>query len=652
MHLTCGGRGDGSSRMLDKALNTGWLRRGAVVGAHVLLWAIAFGLALELRFDGDIPEPYRTTWLPAVAVLLFVRVLAFRLTGLFHGLWRYAGMPELKSILRSTTAGTVAFIGAGAMVHRLQMPRSIYVGEWLASIVLIGGVRFIIRIARERSPAQPNPNAIRTLIVGLGDAGESLLRDVQRAPDGKWEIVGFLDDDPLKQDALVRGVRVVGRADDQTLTSVISRLGVGLVVLAISQAGKRTREILRVCRQLNVQTKTIPTLAGRLEGALSFSALREIAIDDLLRREAVQLDVERVSGFLERRTLLITGGGGSIGSELARQVLRFGPAKLILFEHDENALFHIERELRQMYGDANIVPVIGDICDAGRVEQIFKRYRPEVVFHAAAHKHVPMMEANACEAIKNNVFGTLVVADAARAHGADAFVMISTDKAVNPTSVMGATKRVAEMVLQSRSDQEGTRLVAVRFGNVLGSAGSVVPLFREQIAKGGPVTVTHPEMRRYFMTIPEAAQLVLQAGAQGNGGEIFLLDMGEPVRIVDLAKDLIELSGLRPEVDIPIQFTGLRPGEKLFEELLLSDEAYDKTPHPKIVVGRIQPRSRDLLQRGLVSLRHAAELADDKRARIVLSELVPEASLSGVETQPSAAAAELSLGTSEDARPA
>jgi FlaA1/EpsC-like NDP-sugar epimerase len=637
--------------MLGNALNTGWVRRAAIVGAHVLLWAVAFGLALELRFDGEIPEPYRSAWLPAVAVLLAARIVAFRLTGLFHGLWRYAGMPELKSILRSTSAGTVVFIGVGAMVHHVQMPRSIYVGEWLASIVLIGGVRFILRVVRERSPAQPNPNAIRTLIVGLGDAGESLLRDVQRAPDRKWEMVGFLDDDPLKQDALVRGVRVLGRADAESMTAVINRLDVKLVVIAISQAGTRTREILRVCRQLNVQAKTIPTLAGRLEGALSFSALREIAIDDLLRRDAVQLDVDQISDFLTARTLLVTGGGGSIGSELARQVLRFGPAKLLLFEHDENALFHVERELRQTYPEASIVPVIGDICDTERVEQIFKRYRPQVVFHAAAHKHVPMMEANACEAIKNNVFGTLVVADAARVHGADAFVMISTDKAVNPTSVMGATKRVAEMVLQSRSERDGTRLVAVRFGNVLGSAGSVVPLFREQIAKGGPVTVTHPDMRRYFMTIPEAAQLVLQAGAQGNGGEIFLLDMGDPIRIVDLAKDLIELSGLRPEVDIPIQFTGLRPGEKLFEELFLSDEAYDKTPHPKIVVGRIQPQSRELLQRGLVSLRQAAAMPDDKRARLVLSELVPEARLSGVESHPSAVA-DLAVGASEDVRPA
>ena len=599
--------------MVKLLLSIAWLRRAATIVAHLALWSAAFGLALELRFDGAIPPPYNQTAYIALGVLLLARFVAFWATGLFHGLWRYSGLPELKNLLRSTTAATVVFIVVGAMARGAQMPRSIYIGEWLASIVLVGGVRFLIRMIRERGPIRHNPSAIATLIVGAGDAGESLLRDVHRAEQSKWEIIGFLDDDPSKGGALVRGIRVLGAADDATLRRVVEQRDVKLVVLALPTAdGKRTREIVNVCRQVGVQTKTIPSLAHRIEGALAFSALREIAIDDLLRREPVQLDVAQVENLLQSNTVLVTGAGGSIGSELARQALRFKPSKMLLFEHDENALFYIERELRQTFPEANIVPLIGDITDTARVQQVFAKYRPEVVVHAAAHKHVPMMEANPAEAVKNNVFGTAVVAQAARTYGVEAFVMISTDKAVNPKSVMGTTKRVAELIIQSNAGA-GTRFVAVRFGNVLGSAGSVVPLFREQIAKGGPVTVTHPEMRRYFMTIPEAAQLVLQAGALGEGGEIFLLDMGEPVRIVDLARDLIELSGLRPDVDIPIQFTGLRPGEKLFEELLLSGEAYDRTPHPKIVVGRFQPTSREALQRGLSALRAALESSDESR---------------------------------------
>jgi len=603
------------------------LRRILIISIHVALWTVALLIAIVLRFE-TVPEFLYPQLPGALVVLLVLRVVAFFMHGLFHGLWRYAGLPELRNLIRATTTSTIVFVGAGTMFSGVRLPRSVYVGEWLVAILLMGGIRFAIRMVRERR--QPlNPLAVRTLIVGAGDQGESLLRDVQRASHGKWEIVGFLDDDRSKQGALVREVRVLGPADEATLRRVVEQRGVRLVVLAIPRvAGARIRQILGVCRLLGVQTKTVPSIGHRMT-EVEFSAIREVSIEDLLRREPVQLDVAQVASFVANRTLLVTGAGGSIGSELVRQALWFKPKRLVLFDRAENSLFHIERELASAR-DTEIVIAVGDINDRTRMEQVFRRHRPNVVLHTAAYKHVPTMEHNASEAVKNNVFGTLLVADVAHVTGVEAFVMISTDKAVNPTSIMGATKRVAEMVIHSRNAHSDMRHVAVRFGNVLGSAGSVVPLFREQIARGGPVTVTHADMRRYFMTIPESAQLVLQAAALATGGELFVLDMGEPVKIVDLARDLIELSGLRPDVDIQIQFTGLRPGEKMFEELLLSGEAYDETPHAKIMVGHIQSPPVDALKSALSALQAAADAGDDARIRRCLAALVPEAQLAGL----------------------
>jgi FlaA1/EpsC-like NDP-sugar epimerase len=620
---------------MRRAWSSSIFRRAAIMLVHALLWAAAFYLAIQLRFEGVVTEPYASHWPYALCVLVGCRAVAFYAAGLFHGLWRYAGLPELLKLIKTTSYGTAAFIVLVTMLS-VPMPRSIYVGEWLASIVLVGGLRFAIRLVYEHRQGRRHPDALQTLIIGAGDAGESLLRDIQRMANRKWEVCGFLDDNPLKRGALVHDIRVLGGADEATLRRVVVERDVKLVVLAIPTAdGRRTREIVQACRRLGVPVKTVPSIAERIQ-ELGFASVREVAIEDLLRREPVRLDVDQVERFIERRTLLVTGAGGSIGSELCRQALRFAPARLVLLDHSENGLYDVERELRARFPGAALTPVVCDITDRERLDAVFRRTRPHVVIHAAAHKHVPMMEANSPEAVKNNVLGTIAVADAAHSSGAETFVMISTDKAVNPTSIMGATKRVAEMVIQSRADTSETRYVAVRFGNVLGSAGSVVPLFRDQIAKGGPVTVTHPEMRRYFMTIPEATQLVLQASALGARSDIFVLDMGEPVKIVDLARDMIELSGLQPDVDIKIDFVGLRPGEKLFEELLLSDEAYARTPHPKIHVGRIQPVPRERLDQGLAALRAAASANDDGAIRRCLSELVPEARLSPVDPQPAA----------------
>jgi FlaA1/EpsC-like NDP-sugar epimerase len=428
------------------------------------------------------------------------------------------------------------------------------------------------------------------LLIGAGSAGVQVARQVASRPDMGIAPVGFLDDDPIKHGSEVHGVRVLGGTE--ALVDMVSRHQITEVIITIAHASTaEIRRIVGLCDEAGVTTKIIPGLHEILDGRVELSRIRSVSIDDLLGREAVSLDLDLVSSFIAGQSVLVTGAGGSIGSELCRQIARLAPERLVLVERAEPSLFYVHRELHAAFPDLEIVAAMADVGDGERIDAIFERYTPQVVFHAAAHKHVPLMEHNAGEAIKNNVFGTRTVARAADRFRAGTFVLVSTDKAVNPTSVMGATKRVAEVLVQAMGQGSETRYVAVRFGNVLGSAGSVIPIFREQIAAGGPVTVTHPDMQRYFMTIPEASQLVVQAGAMGEGGEIFALDMGEPVRIVDLAEDMIRLSGLEPGADIDIVFSGIRPGEKLFEELGFDAEAMDKTRHPKIFQGNLEPMS-------------------------------------------------------------
>lgn len=495
--------------------------------------------------------------------------------------------------------------------------------DLFTTIVLLSGVRMAIRLYHEEYFSPGNKSVKRFLIVGAGDAGEALLREMTRIRADEYRVVGFIDDDPLKQGMRIHGVPVLGTVD--SLARVCAEQKVDEIGIAIPSATHtQLRRVVQVCEGAKIRFRTVPSITDIASGKLRVSQIRDVDINDLLGREVVQLDLALIEKFLKNKVVLVTGAGGSIGSEMCRQVCHFGPKRLLLVEQAENPLFFIERELRRDFGDVPIEALVCDITDRRRVEAIFAAHAPNVVIHAAAHKHVPLMETNPGEAVKNNVLGTMAVADAADAHGAEHFVMISTDKAVNPTSIMGSTKRVAEMYIQDLNQTSRTHFVTVRFGNVLGSNGSVVPIFKNQIAAGGPVTVTHPEMRRYFMTIPEASQLVLQAATMGQGGEIFVLDMGEPVKIVDLARELITLSGFRPGEDIEIQFTGMRPGEKLFEELSIEGEDMLPTRHPKIGIWKNIPKDRQTLRAEIDRLVAVAQTGDYKAIVAAVKVLIPE----------------------------
>jgi FlaA1/EpsC-like NDP-sugar epimerase len=494
--------------------------------------------------------------------------------------------------------------------------------DMFTTIMLLSGVRMAVRLYHEEFFSEHRGTARRFLIVGAGNAGEALLREMMRRKDSQYEVVGFVDDDPVKQGMEIHGIPVLGTVDN--LPQICNKQNIDEIAIAIPTATRnQLRRVVQVCQGTKIRFSTVPSLTDIAEGKLQVSQMRDVEINDLLGREVVNLDMEKIRHFLNDKVILVTGAGGSIGSEMCRQVCAFKPRQLLLVEQAENPLFFIERELQKSFPRAPLESIIADITDKYRVEQILSRYRPHVVIHAAAHKHVPLMEQNPGEAIKNNINGTRTVANAADAFGAECFVMISTDKAVNPTSIMGSSKRVAEMYIQDLNKTSKTHFVTVRFGNVLGSNGSVIPIFKQQIAAGGPVTITHPEMRRYFMTIPEASQLVLQAAAMGQGGEIFVLDMGDPVKIVDLAMELITLSGFRPGEDIEIEFTGLRPGEKLFEELSIEGEDMAATQHPKIAVWKNLPKDRQTVRAGIEKLLEVAGTQDRLQIIRVLKELVP-----------------------------
>ncbi len=579
------------------------------------------------RFDGRIPAKEIIEFKKLIWIVIVVRLASYYLFGLYRGMWRYAGIKDLLSILKAATIGSL--IVAGIVFFRREQftcPRTVFPVDWLLNVILIGGERFVIRMLREiRGRGRGSREARRVLIVGAGDAGEMTLREIRNHPESGYLPVGFIDDHRRKQGMSIHGVVVLGRRGD--IPRVVQERNIEEIVIAMpSASGKVIREIVSICEEAGVSCKIIPGLNELIRGHVSIKELRDIELEDLLRRPVVKVGLREVSSYLKGKKVLVTGAGGSIGSELCRQVSQFNPLKLIALDHSENGLFYLEYELNKVNNEnadsLGVHIVVGDIRDKDKLRSIFERFRPEVIFHAAAHKHVPLMEKNPEETIKNNIVGTANLAELADEYKVEKFINISTDKAVNPTSVMGASKRVAEMIVQSKS-HSSTCFVSVRFGNVLGSDGSVVPLFRKQIAEGGPVTVTHPEVTRYFMTIPEAVQLIVQAGAMGKGGEVFVLDMGEPIKIVDLARDLISFSGFEPDEDISIEFVGLRPGEKLHEEPLTAEEGIKASKHKQIFVAKPDVVDSNRLQRDIEELKFLAERAEGKDIINKLEEMVP-----------------------------
>jgi FlaA1/EpsC-like NDP-sugar epimerase len=611
-------------------------RKPLIVFAHI----IVFAASLMLSFLVTSNMMFKTGWLveqyPLMLVFfIIIKVPLFGLFRQYQGWWRYVGISDLTGIIGSSFISTLLIVVlwfSSLQIDALRklMPSAIldvgqgvFMADLFGTIFLLAGLRMVIRLYHEEFHTVEAGRLKRFLIVGAGNTGEALLREILRMRVAEYEVIGFIDDDPVKQGISIHGIQVLGKVEQ--LPEICKEKNIEEVAIAMPSATvPQRRRVVQVCQGTKVRFRTVPSMTDIAAGKFRVSQIRDVDINDLLGREAVQLDTESIEAFIKDKTILVTGAGGSIGSEMCRQICLFKPKLLLLVEQAENPLFYIEQELRERFPDVSLKSVICDITDQVRVESIFDEFRPEVVIHAAAHKHVPLMELNPGEAIKNNVVGSRTVADAADKFGAGYFVMISTDKAVNPTSIMGSSKRIAEIYVQDLNRTSKTHFVTVRFGNVLGSEGSVVPIFKKQISQGGPVTVTHPEMKRYFMTIPEASQLVLQAASMGKGGEIFVLDMGEPVKIVDLARELITLSGFRPEEDIEITFTGLRPGEKLFEELSIKGEDMQETRHPKIGIWKNIPMDRDGLRKGIAELLEVAKTGEHKSIAGKIKDLVPE----------------------------
>ena len=554
-------------------------------------------ISLLIRFDGYITPHYMQQMVDALPIMVISYIVMLLSMHLYTRIWRYAGMREMVAVLIATTLGAGLFY-TGMYVFDKSLPRSIYLISWILSTGVIGIGRMVLHYIAMRYGGKQSTDAdmVNTLIIGAGDAGATIAREIERYHKRSRKVIGFIDDDEAKFNRLMGGVRILGNRHD--IPSIVKENKVKEIIIAMpSVTRNEIRNIMEICSPLKCKVNTLPGMYQLLDDEVLVSHLHPVSIEDLLERDEVRLDMDIVEHYIRDKIVLVTGAGGSIGSEICRQIMRVGPKMLLLLGHGENSIYLINHELKNIYKDGPIIPIIADIRDKQQLDQIFTQYNPQVVFHAAAHKHVPLMEIQPMAAVLNNIYGTRNVADVAGRHGVERFVMISTDKAVNPTSVMGATKRVAEKVIISMNDTYDTKYITVRFGNVLGSRGSVIPLFKKQIEAGGPVTVTDPEMTRYFMTIPEASQLVLQAGAMGKGGEVFLLDMGEPVKIIDLARNMIRLSGLEPDKDIHIKITGLRPGEKKYEELLTSEEGTNRTNHTKIFEAALDTVDRDWLMK-------------------------------------------------------
>lgn len=568
-----------------------------------ILVNIAVYAALLLRFEASVPSCYTESIVYTFILTAMINVAIYYSVGLYSKLWVYASIEELFLIFIATAAGLFAEYYAAYLLD-IALPCSVYLISWFIVFLLIGGFRLSYRFVRQIKRLKNTfAKKKRIMIVGAGDAGSMLIKEIKSNKQSKYEPVAAIDDDESKHRTRINGVLIVGGRE--RIVETAEEMDIDEILIAIPSITRReTADIVNICKRTRCKLKVLPGVYSIVNEEVSIREIRDVNIEDLLRRDKITLNTEEIAQYIKGETVLVTGGGGSIGSELCRQIARYSPKLLLIFDNYENNAYELQNELLYNYEDKlDVKVIIGSVRDKKRLEQVFAKYRPVVVFHAAAHKHVPLMEENPQEAIKNNVFGTLNAAECAGQYHSKRFVLISTDKAVNPANIMGATKRIAEMIIQYMGRNSETVYTAVRFGNVLGSNGSVIPLFKKQIEHGGPVTVTHPQITRFFMTIPEAASLVIQAGAMAGGGEIFVLDMGEPVKIVDLAKALITLSGLEPGVDIDIEYTGLRPGEKLYEELLITEEGVDITKNDWIFIEKTKNVDFELLNNEINSLR-------------------------------------------------
>ena len=600
------------------------LRVACLVLADLILINLSAFLALYIRFEFDFRQLYATTFLRDMLIYAGINsactILIFHILKLYNSLWEFASVSELVRITLGCFFSAVFYMVGMFMLH-LTVPRSFPAIYMLILCLLCGALRLSYRCVRRTRAGLRSEGEKRTMLIGGGQAGAIALREFQTSPRSENKVVCIIDDAPNKVGSYLGGVKIVGGRS--AIARMAEKYDIDEIILAIPSASRQEKlQILNYCHNTSCTLRTLPGICQLANGEVRIEQIREVDIEDLLGRETVKIDLDEVAAYITGKTVLVTGGGGSIGSELCRQAAAQRPKRLIIFDIYENNAYDIQMELRRTHPELDLVVLIGSVRDRERVMQVFDRYRPDLVCHAAAHKHVPLMETSPFEAIKNNVFGTYNVAQAADRFGTQRFILISTDKAVNPTNVMGASKRLCEMIVQMMNDRSATEYVAVRFGNVLGSAGSVIPLFRKQIRSGGPVTVTDKRVIRYFMTIPEAVQLIFQAGAYARGGEIFVLDMGEPVRIDDLARNMIRLSGFEPDVDIPIVYTGLRPGEKLYEELLLSGEGMQKTKNDLIYIGHEIAFDPAAFEENLMLLRAIPE-SDEPALRAKLRELVP-----------------------------
>lgn len=596
-------------------------RKLIMVLLDLLLINASLYLAFMLRFDWRLPANVKSAYISLIVGISIIRLIAFFIFGLYQWTFRYTSFHDAISIWKAITTGTLTFIVIVFMKQYGYIGRSIPLIDYFLCLFFIASSRFLPRLIMEFKKPLLLKKPKKVLIVGAGAGGELVARQLIRAKE-LYQPVGFIDDDIKKKNLRIHGIKVLGTS--QLIPTFVKRYMIEEIIIAIPSAtGKVIREIISRCQKINISYKIIPGLQKILLGQISISDIKKVEPEDLLGRETIQINTDEIKGYLFQKRILITGAGGSIGSELCRQVANFEPAGLILYDHNENDIYFLERELEKKYPSLKFQIVIGDIKDLDLLMYAFNKYKPQVVFHAAAHKHVPLMECCPWEAVKNNIIATRNIMETANRHHVEKFVLISTDKAVNPTSVMGASKRIAEMLIQAQPRHRRTKFMAVRFGNVIGSRGSVIPLFEKQIAEGGPLTVTHPEAKRFFMSGKEAAQLVMQAGAIGKGGEIFILDMGDPIKIVDLARNMVILSGLEPDKDISIEFIGLRPGEKLYEETLLNVEIDKVTKHDKIFITQSDNVNPAKLYKDIKELEKLANTIQKDRIIKKMEEMIP-----------------------------